>query len=148
MASMKKLSLVLGTGNIGAPSDSQCRYTDIDDVKRYLNTFRARGYVDIDTAAIYPLGAPGTSEALLGEVGATKDFNVATKVMSMGEGDHSRDKLLASIDQRLHALKCSSVSTHISLCRTELMDDGMSRLRSYFYTSPDAKLPMKRLSKH
>lgn len=67
--------------------------------------FYDRGYRQIDTARVYPPGAPETSEPRIGAVDAGKRFTIDSKVLFTGEHPHTKDKVIENADISTQALK-------------------------------------------
>lgn len=103
------ISVILGTGGVGNASDPQTRYTNPADTRKYLEAFRSRGYNALDTAQLYPLGAPTSCESLLGNATVSDTFSIGTKVISASEGDHSKENIAKNIDESLRRLKTNKV---------------------------------------
>lgn len=87
-----------------------------EEVQPFLNTFHARGYVDIDTARAYGPNAPGASEQRVGvAVKSLPEVKVHTKIHFSGHGssagDHEASKIDRSIDASLKDLRMGKVST-------------------------------------
>lgn len=70
-----------------------------------LTSFASHGYDTIDTSRMY-----GDSESRLGAIGASENFIIDTKVMSMQPGIHSKDNILKEIDASLEALKVKQLN--------------------------------------
>lgn len=109
MSKLNGIELILGCVPIGDSSDPTCRYTSPELTKEYVNAFAGRGYNRLDTARLYPTAAMGSCERLLGEIDATKDFVVDSKVSSMYPDAHSAENVSKSIDDTLAALKTNQV---------------------------------------
>jgi aflatoxin B1 aldehyde reductase len=90
--------------------DSTVRYDTPDEIHAYLNAFHAHGFNEVDTSRNYPPHAPGTSEARLGEMEASKRFTIDTKVNSKVPGSHNKAGILNSVDTSLATLKVPSVN--------------------------------------
>jgi aflatoxin B1 aldehyde reductase len=111
MPSKPPLRVVLGTASLGSHQSPLAKITTTEEVSKFVSTFRARGYLDIDTARAYPVGAGGTCEKLLGEktLRLSKWANVSTKVSSFMPGSHRAKNIAISIDRSLEALDADSV---------------------------------------
>lgn len=106
-----RLNLILGVASIGDAAAPQARFTSPEEAKVFLEAFRDRGYRQLDTARVYPAGASGTSEKILGQVPGLKDWAVIdSKVVSFVPGSHSKEKIASSVDDSLQALGWSQVS--------------------------------------
>ena len=135
MASTTPVKVILGAGQIGdksgkslidpnkdpgstpllcerssdALSDPFAKYNTPEEAQAFLNIFRKYGYTDIDTARGYSPHAPGTCESLIGQTNFTEWSVLDTKVPG-GPGDGKAEKVAASIDASLAALKVSNVT--------------------------------------
>jgi len=100
------MKIVLGTASFGNPDSPFATVHKVDSVVQMIQTFRARGYCDVDTARAYPHGSLGSCENLLGhqDVGLKKWANVSSKVLSFVPGSHSQSKIDESIETSLIAL--------------------------------------------
>ncbi|KAF9264056.1 Aldo/keto reductase [Marasmius fiardii PR-910] len=65
---VNNLTIILGMGSIGDPSNSLVRFRTIESAKSYLSAFAKRGYRQLDSARNYPPGSPETGEPIIGEV--------------------------------------------------------------------------------
>lgn len=83
-------------------------------MNKYLDTFIARGYNQLDTARVYP-----ASEERLGKVSAAARLTIDTKVMpgmpSAGDSKpkqvHTKAQVLADIDESLKTLNTTQINT-------------------------------------
>lgn len=107
------LRIILGTASVGSSEVPMAKINTVEDTSKFLDTFRSRGYVDIDTARAYPVGRGGTCEKLLGskplKVGTWANIN--TKVSSFMPGSHRPKNIAASIEKSLGALNMEGVDT-------------------------------------
>ena len=105
------LRVVLGTASVGSKQSPLAKITTVEDLQKFVSTFRSRGYLDIDTARAYPVGRGGTCEKLLGEeaLRLSKWANISTKVSSFMPGSHRTNNINMSIDRSLEALNTDSV---------------------------------------
>ncbi|KAL1953704.1 hypothetical protein VTO42DRAFT_2339 [Malbranchea cinnamomea] len=110
MSKTNGIEIYLGAGAIGDKSDPNSRYTTPDAAKEYLDAFAARGYNRIDTARVYPLAAPGTSEQFLGEIGAAQDFVIDSKYPGLAPGTLKAENMEKHLGETLGALKAESVN--------------------------------------
>lgn len=110
MSKTNGIQIQLGSIPIGDQKDPTCRFNTPEAAREYLNLFRTRGYDRIDTARIYPSGAPGTTEQILGQADATTDFVIDTKIVSFFPGAHKAGSIQKSVDESLAALRTSKVS--------------------------------------
>lgn len=101
--------IVLGTAFIGDASDPQAKYTTPAQAQSFINIFKSHSHTVLDNARAYSPGAPGSSEALLGQTDFASWAIVDTKVKSFGEGSHSAAGIAESIDGSLEALKVDKV---------------------------------------
>lgn len=85
------------------------RFSTPKEVNAFLDYFYSRGYRHIDTARGYSPHAAGTSEPLLGIVGAGKRFNIDTKLHPFGEHPHGKQNVEQSINESLGALDVAQV---------------------------------------
>jgi aflatoxin B1 aldehyde reductase len=105
------LRVILGTASIGSAKVPMAKINTVESASDFLDSFRSRGYADVDTARAYPVGRCGTCEKLLG----SKDLrigtwaNVSTKVQSFLPGSHRPKNIAASIDRSLEALNIERV---------------------------------------
>jgi aflatoxin B1 aldehyde reductase len=104
-----RVKVVLGTALFGDAADPQAKFNTTEEAKKVLDIFRARGYAEIDTARGYPVGAPGTSEKLLGTVNDGNWMKLDTKVVSWTPGSHLKANIKTSVDNSLEALKTTKV---------------------------------------
>src|SRR4051794_6823290 len=93
-----RVNIVLGTALFGDAADPQAKFNTAEDAKKVLDIFRARGYTEIDTARGYPVGAPGTSEKLLGTLNDGNWMKLDTKVVSWTPGPHLKANIQTSVD--------------------------------------------------
>jgi aflatoxin B1 aldehyde reductase len=105
------LRIILGTASLGSSQSPLARITTTDGAMKFVSSFRARGYADIDTARAYPVGRGGTCEKLLGEdkLRLGTWANVSTKVSSFMPGSHKARNIQLSINRSLEALQADSV---------------------------------------
>ncbi|KAI9740505.1 MAG: hypothetical protein M1834_005085 [Cirrosporium novae-zelandiae] len=101
------INILLGTSAFGPASNSVAMFNTPKQVQEVLNIFGNRGYTGLDTTR----GYPGGSEALLGEVDASKTFVIDTKVVSFAPKTHTKEKIEKSIKDSLEALKVKKVNT-------------------------------------
>lgn len=103
------LELVLGMASVGDSSDPQARYTTPEAAEQVTDFFRRRGYDHLDTARAYSVGAPGSSERILGKTKIGEWATIDTKVKSFGPGTHTSKAIAESIQASLDALHVSQV---------------------------------------
>jgi len=105
------LRVILGTASVGSSLSPLAKITTVEQLAKFIQSFRSRGYADIDTARAYPVGRGGTCEKLLGEdeLRLSKWANVSTKVSSFMPGSHKAKNIALSIDRSLEALKTEAV---------------------------------------
>lgn len=102
-------SIIFGCASLGDPSHVQAKFNSAENTLPLLSLLRSRGVTHLDTARAYPVGAPGTSEALLGSLGVCKWATVDTKVISWGPGTHSAEGIGQSVSASLEALHTEAV---------------------------------------
>ncbi|KAM0270256.1 hypothetical protein ACHAQH_009497 [Verticillium albo-atrum] len=116
MGSIKApLNIVLGgaANQIGDKSlDPTAKYETPEEINTFLDTFLERGYTQLDTARLYSPNAPGTSERLLGAVNAGEKITIDTKVLSGPPGLHTKEKILADLEESLTALKIKQINIY------------------------------------
>jgi aflatoxin B1 aldehyde reductase len=105
----QRVKVVLGTALFGDSADPQAKINTTEDAKKLLDIYRERGYSEIDTARGYPVGAPGSSERLLGELNDGSWMTLDTKVISWEAGTHKKERIAESVEGSLHALKTQKV---------------------------------------
>ena len=100
-----RLEVVLGAGNIGPP-----KYPDGESATKYCDMFRPYG-TRIDHARIYPADALGQAEELMKSTGVSQLATLDSKVTAIGNKEHSKENIAASLDLRLKALgvKCLDI---------------------------------------
>jgi aflatoxin B1 aldehyde reductase len=137
MSTERGISLLLGAG--GGFFAASHQHTP-EELKEFLSLLPKYNIKAIDAAAVYPGGAPGRSETILGQAHAAKDFIIDTKIMvklgnkppglgdeapSDGEkGELSREKVLESF--------------RISLERL-----GVEKVRTLYCHRPDSQTPLE-----
>lgn len=101
------IKVVLGTASVGSKKSPMAKITSIESLRTFTSNFRARGYLDIDTARAYPVGRGGTCEQLLGEeeLKLKTWANVSTKVSSFMPGAHRAKNLQLSVNKSIEALQ-------------------------------------------
>lgn len=102
--------IVFGCAAFGDPSHPQAKFNSPENALPVLEQLRARGVTHLDTARAYPVGAPGTSEALLGRLGVGNWATVDTKVISWRPGTHSADSIAKSVPLSLASLQMDRVN--------------------------------------
>ena len=95
--------IIFGTASFGTGTP-QAKFSSPALANPVLSLLRARGITHLDTARAYPVGSPGTSEALLGTLGVAKWATVSTKVTSWTPGSHGEGKIKESVRNSLEAL--------------------------------------------
>lgn len=103
------VKVVLGTASIGSERSPLAKITQSEDVNEVLNSFRSKGYFEVDTARAYPVGAAGSCEKLLGQTPLSKWAEVSTKVSSYMPGAHKKANIARSIKNSLEALNVEAV---------------------------------------
>ena len=106
LPSKPAIKVILGTASFGSAQSVLGKISTSEDAAAFLDSFRARGYLDVDTARAYPVGRGGTAEALLGsqELRLGSWANVSTKVSSFMPGSHRARNLESSINRSLAAM--------------------------------------------
>lgn len=74
--------------------------------KTFLDTCQRYGVRELDTARLY---GGGQNEKLLGQVGATHNFQVSTKINNTGDGALKHDTILQSAQESLASLQTDVV---------------------------------------
>jgi len=100
--------VVFGTASFGTGTP-QAKFHDAETANPILDTLRSRGITHIDCARAYPVGSPGTAEALLGALSVPSWATVSTKVTSWQPGAHSAAAIHDSVGKSLAALGTESV---------------------------------------
>eukprot|EP00026_Physarum_polycephalum_P009493 Phypoly_transcript_09618.p1 GENE.Phypoly_transcript_09618~~Phypoly_transcript_09618.p1 ORF type:complete len:312 (-),score=41.15 Phypoly_transcript_09618:183-1118(-) len=102
------INIVFGTGTFGKISQQGVNALgDLPTIQLILDTVKAHGHHELDTARLY--GA-GTSETLLGEIDyAGQGFIIDTKVPGFGPGQHSAENVAKSVAESLKELKTNKV---------------------------------------
>ncbi|KAG9258456.1 aflatoxin B1 aldehyde reductase member 2 [Emericellopsis atlantica] len=94
--------LILGTMTIGPDADKGARITDLEEYKKCLDYLSAKGYKELDTAAVY---VGGKQEGWTKDAGfKERGFSIASKIMPVTPGDHAPDKLVPAWDVSLAKL--------------------------------------------
>ncbi|KAE8152725.1 NADP-dependent oxidoreductase domain-containing protein [Aspergillus avenaceus] len=100
--------IVFGTASFGTGT-AQAKICDEETARPVLATLQAKQITNLDTARAYPVGSPGTSEKLLGQLQVASWATVSTKVQSWAPGSHQADRIRESIDLSLATLKTDKV---------------------------------------
>lgn len=109
--SSNKPRVILGLMTFGPPGTESKggRITNLDDYNKSLDYLQQRGYNEVDTARAYIGGQQEgfTSQAKWQDRGLT----LATKCYPVNPGDHSPEKLRASLEKSLQELgaKCVDI---------------------------------------
>ena len=77
-----------------------------EQVREFLDAVKSFGVKEIDTARVYNAGK---SEELLGDVGADKDFLIATKAPGFSPGSLAPENIIDNCNKSLAALKMDKV---------------------------------------
>lgn len=103
-------TIIFGTASFGSGT-SQAKFNTPERPADVLSLLKRHNIITLDTARAYPVGAPGTAEALLGALHAAsgQGFTVSTKVTSWVPGAHSYDNIRESVDLSLEALGAHNV---------------------------------------
>ncbi|KAI7828105.1 Aldo/keto reductase [Gamsiella multidivaricata] len=101
--------VILGTMTFGLEDStseaSVVRVRGVDNVKPFLETFHAHGYIEIDTARIY---CNGDTEKVLSQL-PTAHFKISTKVYPITPGAHDAVELPKQFRRSLEALNAKKV---------------------------------------
>ncbi|OGM47160.1 hypothetical protein ABOM_003998 [Aspergillus bombycis] len=108
MAPAEHPQVVFGTASFGTGSP-QAKFYDEATASPILTTLQARNITVLDTARAYPVGSPGTSEKILGQLRVPSWATVSTKVLSWKPGSHQADRVKESITASLEALQTDQV---------------------------------------
>jgi aflatoxin B1 aldehyde reductase len=102
---MSPPSLILGTAGFGSS-------WTVESASELPPTLQKLGITRIDTAALYPVTAPGRAEQILGANKlASQGFSIDTKILYAGDGGGTMDEAAVhkSLSQSLDVLKTPSV---------------------------------------
>lgn len=102
--------LVFGCAAMGDPSHPQAKFNSPENTLPLFELLQTRGVTHLDTARAYPVGAPGSSEALLGSLRAGDWATIDTKVISWRPGTHTAEMIAKSIPLSLNALHMERVN--------------------------------------
>lgn len=102
--------VIFGCASFGDPSHPQAKFNSAENTLPLLEHLRSRAITHLDTARAYPVGAPGTSEALLGKLGVGSWATIDTKVTSWTPGSHAAEGIARSIPGSLEALNVPKVN--------------------------------------
>ncbi|KAF9152002.1 hypothetical protein BGX21_005245 [Mortierella sp. AD011] len=101
--------IILGTMTFGLDSTSEAsstvRVRGVENIKPFLDTFRAHGHNELDTARIY---CGGDTETALGQL-PLESFKVATKVWPTAPKSHDYEHLSKTLRESLTALKAQKI---------------------------------------
>ncbi|KAI9005682.1 NADP-dependent oxidoreductase domain-containing protein [Hyaloraphidium curvatum] len=97
-----KPHIILGTNMVGGRFKAP-------EVKTCLDDFAKHGHTMVDTAAVY---TGGRSEMVLGDLGVSGKFQVHSKCWPIKPGDHSAEKLRATVEKSLQSLKTDSIDLY------------------------------------
>ncbi|TFY72560.1 hypothetical protein EVG20_g452 [Dentipellis fragilis] len=86
-----------GTATIGAAGHTAVRVSDVDSTQRLLDSYFEKGYKELDAARLY---GDGTTE----EVTVSQIRKQITLIIPLKPGDHSPERLRATLDISLKAL--------------------------------------------
>ncbi|KAI5814891.1 aldehyde reductase [Pyronema omphalodes] len=108
MASRKIPAIIVGGASFGTGT----AFSTPETAAAALSLFSQHSCTEIDTAARYPPGGPGSSEALLGPLSKVHGFKISTKIMvnpGAAGGALSRENVLSSVKSSLERLKLEKV---------------------------------------
>ncbi|KAF9972852.1 hypothetical protein BGZ73_003949 [Actinomortierella ambigua] len=101
--------IILGTMTFGLErsslSTSVVRVHGTENVRPFLDIFKAKGHIELDTARMY---GNGDTEEVLGTLDLSP-FKVATKVWPLSAGAHGPENLSNKLRESLKALKVEKV---------------------------------------
>ncbi|TVY15593.1 Oxidoreductase sirO [Lachnellula arida] len=103
---MSSPSIIMGTGGFGVTWSK-------DDLGALARALKEAGIDPIDTAALYPVGASGLSEKLVGEGKfGEHGFQIDSKILFSGDGSGNltAPKIQESLSKTFDSLKVASVS--------------------------------------
>lgn len=104
-----KSRVILGLMTFGPPGSEAKggRITDLDEYNKNLDYFQQNGYSEVDTARAY---IAGDQEAFTREARwKDRGLTLATKCFPVQPGDHSPEKLRASLEKSLKELGADCV---------------------------------------
>lgn len=120
---MTRPHILFGGASVGEPL-----FDSLEKVNSLLETLREGGIEAIDTAAIYPFSAQGTSEQLLGESHASQlGFSIDTKLKATGASSLkplSIEESLTGSLSRLNANVRVNLGCHLQLTAIFLMNEA------------------------
>ncbi|MBW0520449.1 hypothetical protein O181_060164 [Austropuccinia psidii MF-1] len=115
-----RIPLILGAMTFGKPNTHGARIHDLPTVQKIIDTFKAHGHTEIDTARLY---GHGSSEEMLSQVDLS-GTTIDSKCYPINPGDHSPQKLRESLELSLQTLK-------------------LKKLRIFYLHSPDRSIPFE-----
>ncbi|KAM5472363.1 hypothetical protein MauCBS54593_002954 [Microsporum audouinii] len=99
--------VILGLMTFGPDEKAMARITSLDEFKRCLDCFTARGYNEVDTARVY-IG--GKQEAFTAQAGwKERGLKLATKWYPRTPGAHKGDQVRAKLEESLKELQTDCV---------------------------------------
>ena len=104
----------------GGAAIGEAPFATTEEVQSLLNTLKICRITHVDSAAIYPMSAQGTSEQLLGDSQASQlGFTIDTKIKAIGpgpgRGSLKPSALDESINSSLTRLKTEVPSLHLEI---------------------------------
>jgi aflatoxin B1 aldehyde reductase len=94
----------------GPEGTGGARITDTKTVGKVLDTFKGHGYGELDTARSY---CDGKEEGFVTKAGwKERGMKMASKVYPVTPGDHSPEKLRATLEKSLSELKTDKVDIY------------------------------------
>lgn len=101
-----KNRLILGLMTVGPDKDQGARITSLEVYKKCLDYLTAKGYSELDTAAVY---VGGKQEAFTKDVGfKERGYTIASKIMPLEPRAHGPEKLPGAWDTSLAKLGVES----------------------------------------
>ncbi|KAH9821209.1 NADP-dependent oxidoreductase domain-containing protein [Melampsora americana] len=122
MTSSKKtrIPLILGTMTIANEGAFGSRIHDLSTAQKVIDVFRSHGHTELDTARLY---GDGTTEEMLAKLDCS-GLSIDSKCFPVKPGDHKPDRVKATLDKILDALK-------------------VPKLRVFYLHAPDRSVPFE-----
>lgn len=97
-----KPRIILGLMGFAPEGTTGARLFEVDDLIKALDTFKARGFTELDTAKAY---GDGTQEGVTGQAGwCERGFAIGTKVMPLPPWGHKPEQITAAFEESLRHL--------------------------------------------